>query len=146
MKPRTSCAKGPARTQVFVDTSGWIALAVEDDVHHEEVAALYAQLLKRHLLVTTNLVVAETHITLRRRVGHRAAISFVELVEVSPRIQRVFSTDEVENEALSILRECADQSFSYTDAVSFVVMRNLRIAQALAFDAHFRTMGFELLP
>ncbi len=146
MNPGTSYAKRPARAQVFVDTSGWIALAVEDDVHHEEVAALYPQLLKRHLLVTTNLVVAETHITLRRRLGHRAAISFAELVEASPRIRRVFSTVEVENEALSILKAYADQTFSYTDAVSFVVMRRLKIAQALSFDAHFRTMGFELLP
>ena len=39
-----------------------------------------------------------------------------------------------------------DQGFSYTDAVSFAVMTERGIRDALAMDRHFATAGFTLLP
>jgi len=129
-----------------VDSGAWIALAVEDDAHHEEAAQVYRELLKKHRLITTNLVVVETYILLRREAGHRAAIGFLELLAASPRIRKIYSTPELEREAEEILKRYQDQDFSYTDAVSFALMRQEGIREAFAFDAHFRTMGFLLIP
>jgi len=39
-----------------------------------------------------------------------------------------------------------DQDFSYTDAVSFVIMKKQKIKKAFSFDKHFQTMGFIGLP
>lgn len=39
-----------------------------------------------------------------------------------------------------------DQPFSLTDAVSFELMRRERVTHAFAFDPHFVTAGFELVP
>lgn len=39
-----------------------------------------------------------------------------------------------------------DQSFTVTDAVSFVVMADRGIREALALDRHFSTAGFVRLP
>jgi predicted nucleic acid-binding protein len=36
--------------------------------------------------------------------------------------------------------------YSYTDCTSFVLMRRLRIQQAIALDADFQREGFLLLP
>jgi predicted nucleic acid-binding protein len=47
-------------------------------------------------------------------------------------------------QAGSILRQ--DQDFSYTDAVSFVVMKQYGITEAFSFDKHFVTAGFTLIP
>jgi hypothetical protein len=38
-----------------------------------------------------------------------------------------------------------DQEFSFTDCVSFVVMKELRLLDALATDKHFRIAGFNPL-
>jgi hypothetical protein len=44
------------------------------------------------------------------------------------------------------LSRYSDQEFSFTDAVSFAVMRQRRIREALALDQHFSTAGFEVVP
>ena len=44
------------------------------------------------------------------------------------------------------LRRFADQQLSMADAVSFEVMRERGIRQALALDEHFTLAGFELVP
>ena len=38
-----------------------------------------------------------------------------------------------------------DQEFSFTDCASFVVMKELRLTEALATDKHFRIAGFNPL-
>lgn len=83
---------------------------------------------------------------LRKALGHRAAVSFLESLRQSPRIQKIYSTLELEQEAEKILRQYADQSFSYTDAVSFTLMRQRSIGEAFAFDQHFVTAGFVVVP
>jgi len=58
----------------------------------------------------------------------------------------VYSNPDIEAQAEAILRHYSDQDFSYTDAVSFAVMRQRGIAEAFAFDNHFLTAGFTLVP
>ncbi|MBW2126650.1 MAG: DNA-binding protein, partial [Deltaproteobacteria bacterium] len=52
---------------VFIDTGAWFALADKSDAYHEQAVAIYPGLLRGfHHLTTTNLVVAETYILIRR--------------------------------------------------------------------------------
>ena len=132
---------------IFVDASAWIAVANQGDTNHKVAAEVYPRLLANYQrLVTTNLVVVETYITLRHELGHRAAIAFLDSVRGSPRIERVFSTPALEQEAEVILRRYDDQDFSYTDAVSFALMKARGIKEAFAFDKHFSTAGFQRVP
>lgn len=129
---------------IFVDTSFWVALRMRRDPHHEEAAALAG----RHaasLLVTTRLVVGETWTFLNRRVGHAAAVDFLDRVEASPRLDAVSLAPDHEAEALAFLRRRDEREYSYVDATSFAVMRGLRITRALAFDGDFSAAGFEEL-
>jgi len=133
--------------EIFVDASAWIALANVKDFFHEAAKAIYPRLLREYRrLVTTNLVVAEVYVVLRKGLGHGAAISFLENLRQSPRILKVCSTPELERQAEKLLRQYADQDFSYADAVSFAFMRERGISEAFAFDHHFTTMGFVMLP
>jgi predicted nucleic acid-binding protein len=136
-----------SRKGIFVDTGAWVALADKDDAHHEDAASILPSLLKAHkILITNNLVVAESYVLILKLLGHNAAIQFLDRINSSPRIEKIYSVPEIEKEAEETLKKFADQDFSYTDAVSFAIMKDQRIDKAFAFDKHFQTMGFTRLP
>jgi hypothetical protein len=133
--------------ELFVDTSAWVALADAADDNHSAAAAIYPDMLKGYRrLVTTNLVIAETYILIRRGLGHRAAMAFLNRTRVSPRIEKVYADAELESQAEAILQRYQDQLFSYADAVSFALMRQRAIDEAFAFDRHFAVAGFRRVP
>jgi predicted nucleic acid-binding protein len=129
---------------IFVDTSYWVALRNRRDARHEEARNL-ARTHQRTLLVTTNHVRGETWTHLRRRVGHRAAVSFLDSVDRSPRLRVVLVSPELEDDADRWLRRRDEREYSFVDATSFAMMRSLRITQALAFDGDFAAAGFQEL-
>ena len=132
---------------IFVDSSAWIALADRGDSHHKAVAAAYPLIFKNYkALVTSNLVLAETYIVLLKEMGHQVALEFLERIKASPRILKIYSNEDVEAEAGQILSKYSDQDFSYTDAVSFVIMKRQGIKKAFSFDKHFTIAGFANLP
>ncbi len=128
--------------EVFVDSSAWIALADESDEWHGVARKLYPQLLASSRLITTNLVLAETYTLIRYELGWTAAMTFLERVKSSPRIEVERAGSELEAAAEEILKRYRDHPFSYTDAVSFAVMKARSITEAFTFDRHFATAGF----
>lgn len=133
--------------KVFVDTSAWVALANLDDAHHGTASFLYPDLLKHHGgLITSNLVVAEAYFLMRRKLGLRPALMFLQTIRASLRIEKVYSTKELEEQAGETLRRYSDQDFSFTDAVSFALMAQRRIDLAFTFDRHFSSAGFTMVP
>ena len=133
--------------KLFVDTGAWLAVIDPRDQYHQPASAFYRQALQaHHHLITTNLVVAETYVNLRRSLSYAAAIGFLDTIEQSSRIECVWSSPDLEDQAREILRKYNDQDFSYVDAVSFALMREIKITEAFAFDRHFTTAGFVCVP
>lgn len=133
--------------EVFVDTSAWYPAVVRNHPDHAPLAAaLHEAVADGQRLVTTNLVVAETHALLLCRVHRAAALAFVRAVDQPPNLL-IRSTAELEHAARADwLDRYDDQDFSFTDAVSFAVMSERGIASAVALDRHFRAAGFEVFP
>lgn len=133
--------------RVFVDTGAWFAVQVPDDEWHGSAArTLHALLAGASALVTTNHVIGETYTLLRVVCGHAAAVRFLDHLEDTRRLERLFVHPETEARAFRLLRQHADQDFSFVDATSFAVMRAERIRHAFAFDRHFSTAGFLRVP
>jgi uncharacterized protein len=133
--------------RVFVDTGAWFALQVQDDEHHEAARqTLPALLVACRSLVTSNLIIGETYTLLRMTKGYTEAQRFLEKMKQSPRLERVFVTECVEQQAYQLLQRYADQPFSFVDATSFALMRQQRMRYAFAFDRHFVTAGFSRIP
>jgi uncharacterized protein len=126
---------------IFVDTSFWVALRFAREQRHPEAVELLRQE-KTASLVTSNHVRGETWTLLRRRAGHRSAVHFLDRLERTPRLRVLFVSEELERQALRWLRRRDEQPYSFVDATSFVLMRSLRIREALAFDADFSAAGF----
>jgi len=133
--------------ELFVDTSAWYALALPRDRAHARLARALRDRVSRGVrVVTTNLIVAETHALLLRRVGRGPAEAFARVVRASPNLV-VTSTPELEAAALDEwIGRFDDQDFSLTDAVSFAVMAERGIREALTQDRHFATAGFTMVP
>jgi predicted nucleic acid-binding protein len=79
------------------------------------------------------------------RLGHAAAHEFLRRARASARTRRVFVPEAWEEQAEEILAQFADQDFSFVDATSFVVMRQLGLPTAFAFDHHFLVAGYRLV-
>ena len=133
--------------EIFVDTSAWYPAVVRSHPDHKRVASvLAARIRQRSRVVTTNLVIAETHALLLRRAGREPALAFAKTVRQAPNLI-VWSDAGLENRALSEwLERYEDQDFSVTDAVSFAVMQERRIEEALTLDHHFVVAGFRTTP
>lgn len=133
--------------RVFVDTGAWFAIQVVDDASHAKACtALPGIIDASQSLVTSNLVVGETYTLLRISKGYTEARRFLETLGRSERLQRLFITEDLEQNAYEILHRYADHPFSFVDATSFALMRQQRIRYAFAFDAHFATAGFLRIP
>lgn len=130
--------------EFFVDTSGWYPLIVARHPDHARLGSALRALIHNHRrLVTTNLVVAETHALLLRRVGRATALTFIQTVGESPNVV-VRSSRELELAAeRDWLARYDDQHFSFTDAVSFAVMTERGIREALTLDQYFVVAGFK---
>jgi uncharacterized protein len=133
--------------EVFVDTSAWYPLVVADHPDHAQVKeATEAVIHAGARLVTSNLVVAETQVLLLHRTNRHVALLFVQTVVLPPMLVLDSSADLERIAVDAWLARFADQTLSLADAVSFVMMQQRGITQALTLDTHFATAGFHMLP
>jgi hypothetical protein len=135
----------PDRT--LVDTGALLTVANPRDEYHERAVALGRRFLAQGgRWVGTTLVLAELHGHLLHRRGAVTADEHLGRLLVDPAYEWVDATVEVVTEARARwLERFRDQAFSLTDAVSFEVMRRMRLTTAYAFDHHFEIAGFTLL-
>jgi hypothetical protein len=132
---------------LFVDTAGWMACADSaDPAHGPARAARDAALEGGQLLVTTDYVVDETLTLVRMRLGLAAAEAWWAQVEGSSRVRHETIDALRAEKARSMFYRHRDKDYSFTDCTSFVVMRELRLKEALTTDRHFRQAGFRVLP
>ena len=133
--------------EFFIDTSAWFPLLAFDHPQHAAFAEASRQLtVGRRRVVTTNLVVAETHALLLSRKGRRRALLGLDgfmrgaqvIVHSTPDLEAIARRDWIER--------FDDQDFSLVDAVSFAVMRARRIDDVLTLDHRFAAAGFRVLP
>ncbi len=128
---------------VFVDTSYLIALAVRSDGLHE--AALAAKPAHGTSLVTTDLVVVEVLDALAAPPRRAGAVAMVNMLRGSPLVQVVSTSGDLLRRGVGLYTQRPDKAWGLTDCVSFVVMSDMAISDALTADRHFEQAGFKAL-
>jgi len=135
---------------LFVDTGGWIAVAVDTDIFHDAARRYYINLLSRRVpLFTSNYVLDETLTRIRYNAGHDLACRFYDLYEEAENrylVKTLWVDQDITRQAWQVFRKYSDQKLSFTDCTSFVLMKNHGINETFAFDSHFEMFGFMRSP
>jgi uncharacterized protein len=132
--------------EVFADTSALYAIVDRNDAGHSAAKREVGRLIAAEKrLVTTDYIVAETVNLGNARGGALVANRVLDLVEQSSGIRIEWIGPERFDAAKAFFRKHSDHAYSFTDCTSFVVMRELRLADALTTDRHFREAGFSAL-
>ena len=127
----------------FADTFYYLALLNPKDQAHGEAMAIGAGLAGG--LVTTRAVLTEVGDALARPADRPKFLALLAALEASPEVTIVPVDDDLFRRAVELYGARADKGWSLTDCLSFVVMRDLEVLDALTADRHFSQAGFRPL-
>ena len=130
---------------IFIDTGAFLARHLPRDQHHRHARTGWKTITRRNLrCFTSNFVLDETFTLLARRASYPFAVTRARNIYSSEILEVLRPTHEDEVKALELFEKYADQKVSFTDCVSFILMRQAGIRRAFAFDGHFEHAGFIL--
>lgn len=125
---------------LLIDTAGLFALHSEQDKNQLPATEHYQQAPAR---VTTNYVLAEyVALALIRGLPRQEVLAFSAEVLCDDSVTIVWVDEPLHAQAVELLQARPDKGSSLCDAVSFVLMRERGIFQALTTDKHFVQEGF----
>jgi uncharacterized protein len=113
-----------------------------DEGHERAVKAL--ENLRRDLYTTT-WILTELGDALAAQGTRGTFVAFLEFVRSNPQIIVVPTTDAVFSLGVELYRRRPDKAWSLTDCISFAVMEQNGITEALTGDHHFEQAGFVAL-
>lgn len=130
---------------VFLDSSFWIALREPKEPENRRALGIFQTLIEeRYYMVMTVIILAETHAYFSK--SPDSARRILSDYEQNPILKSEPVTHQDEKAAAALLLQRHDKTYSFCDAVSFVIMRRLGIRRAASFDNHFRQFGeFEIV-
>ena len=130
--------------EVFVDTSGWANAFVKTERYHTEASTLVKQWQQNNQhVVTTNYVLSELIVLLGSRGQHRSAVlNNIELIRSADWVEIVHVDELLDEKAWQLLGNRLDKNWSLVDTISFIVMQERSMTEALTADRHFEQAGF----
>ena len=132
---------------LLIDTGAFFAQHSPTDEYHELATRGFAELATSSvLLYTTEHILDETLTLLARRENYAYAAEAGDDLLNSRVLQWLDTTDADLAAALKFMRKYADQAVSFTDCISFALMKRENIRDVFGFDRHFRAAGFRLWP
>jgi predicted nucleic acid-binding protein len=132
---------------IFVDTGPLLARYLEHDQHHGAAVRAWAELQRRpQRCATSSFVLDETLTLLARRASYEFAAERGRMLYGSTALEILRPEVADEIAALEAFSRLADQRVSFTDCVSFALMKRYRFRRAFTFDRHFAAAGFQVWP
>jgi uncharacterized protein len=125
---------------MLLDTSGLLRLHNDSEQGHEEAWDFFTAADRR---LTHSYVLAEfVALANSRGLERGPALDFLLEFQDGTNAELLFVDESLHNRGLAMLRQRLDKSWSLCDAVSFVLMRERKIREALTTDHHFEQAGF----
>lgn len=132
--------------KVFVDTSGWLAVLLSSDFHHQRAIEYYRKMLASgHDLVTHDGILLELGNALSGLQTRNIVLNLIQKIFSSQKIELIPLTSELLDSGWKLYSERPDKEWGIVDCISFELMKRLNISEALTADRHFEQAGFTKL-
>ena len=117
---------------------------LEDELHHAKAFSLMTQWKQQNrLVVTTNYILSELIVLLSSRGRQRLVVlNFIETIRSDDWVEILHIDKTLDQKAWQFLAKRLDKKWSLVDAVSFIVMQERALTEALTADHHFEQAGF----
>ena len=124
----------------FADTFFYLAALNPRDAMHARAVQLARD--TRAGIVTTRFVLTELADGMVRQPARRTFVEFLDILASDATTEVVPVSQALWDRGLALYCHRPDKEWSLTDCVSFVVMQDLGLTEALTGDHHFEQAGF----
>ncbi len=126
--------------RLFLDTSGLLSMHDKGDFRNAPAIEFFGG---AKILLTTNYVLAEfVPLSYVRGKNRWETLSFINDILEVPRLELIWVDENLHSQAMNLLENRLDKNYSLCDAVSFIIMRERGVTDALTTDRHFEQEGF----
>ena len=132
-------------SDTLFDTSGFFALIDKRDPMHGKAVRWVEKQRKRIRPVSTEWVIGETCTLLVARKRSHLVARFLDYIDDSAALVLVNPDDMLLRAAKAMIRQQAEQGYSFVDCISFCLMKERSIRNAFTTDTHYRKAGFSAL-
>ena len=130
-------------TPIFTDTFFYLALLIQND--HAHARAVAASEARRGRFVTTEWVLTEVADALCSPPHRESFNRLFALLKADPNTEIVPAGNSLFERGADLYADRPDKEWSLTDCISFVVMADRGLTEALTGDHHFEQAGFRAL-
>lgn len=128
---------------LFIDTSYILALVNTRDEFHLQAKNVADQVDDK--LITTEAVLLEVGNALAKPQWREIAVETLEDMRSDDDVEILSVDSELFSKALKFYSSRIDKEWGLTDCISFVVMKDRKLKDALTSDHHFEQAGFQAL-
>lgn len=131
-------------SRFFLDTAYVLALLNPNDLYHTQAKALFLSMQSAQEVWITEAVLIEIGNALARS-NRSAASAFINSCYVTPNVRVVPVDSPLLKRAIDFYTNREDKEWGLTDCISFIVMEDYGLTEALTADEHFQQAGFQAL-
>src|SRR5438552_2231522 len=123
---------------IFIDSGPFLARYLMQDQYHKKAVAGFSKLARaKTKCFTSNFVLDELFTLVGRRANYEFACAKARLIYNSQQLEILRPNEGTELRAIDLMEKYADQEVSFTDCVSFALIKEHKLKQVFSFDRHF---------
>ena len=130
-------------TPIFADSFYFLALLNRDDAAHDRARELSEELTGP--LLTTAWVLTETADAMAAPGDRQGFLYLLDALAADPNCTIISPTQALFEDGLNLYANRLDKDWTLTDCISFVVMEQHNVTEALTGDRHFEQAGFKAM-
>jgi len=130
----------------FLDTSYAIALASANDDYHQKALVIAKELKANQTpLVITRAIILEIGNALSKQKYRSQSIKLLSSLENDQAVTIIPMSETLYQKAFQLYCQRTDKNWGIVDCISFIVMAERNITEALTTDIHFQQAGFRAI-